>query len=98
MNATMTERFNVAGAMLGQAVRPTGAEKTTRSAPGPAGCATSGWTPSMYRRGVIVVADPGRPAGRGARLRAWRRYAIQGHLAAGTVVALACCSRGSTDR
>ena len=88
MNATMTERFNVAGALLVKLFgRPR--DEDASFAARAARVRDIGVTSAMYGRVFFVALDPGGGARAGAGLRTGRLLALDRPLHAGTVVTLA---------
>ena len=84
----MTERFNVAGAMLAKLYgRPD--EEAAASPSAPAGCATSASPSAMYGSVVPGRARPGRGAGHALVYGMGGVLAVHGAFELGTLVALA---------
>ena len=89
MNATMTERFGVAGALLVKLFGRPERRGASGSPSGPAGCATSACSQAMYGRtffvAMLLVASLAQALTYG--LGGW--FAVRGAISAGTVVTLA---------
>ena len=75
----MTERFNVAGALLVKLFGRPGREEPASSPSAPAGSATSACSIAHVRPGLLRRAHPGRLAGDRAGLRRRRRPGRQRH-------------------
>ena len=88
MGSTMTERFNVAGALLVKLFgRPE--EETTRSPGGPRGSATSACSPPMYGRVFFVALTLVAALATALVYGLGGELAIHGAVQLGTLVALA---------
>ncbi len=88
MNATMTERFNVSGALLVKLFgRPSAEADAFRGRA--ARVRDIGVLSAMYAPHLLHRADPGRGAGHRAGLRAGRQARVQRLVSPGDVVALA---------
>ncbi len=89
MNSTMTERFNVAGALLVKLFGRPVDESGSFSGPGRPGCGTSASSSAMYARTFFVALTLVAALAQALVYGLGGYYALTGRLDAGTVVTLA---------